>query len=98
MKVDLNSIIIPVTYNNSSYAVVKLFGRAGIGRFSKLDLNTANQMIEFINVAVQNALVVTHGYNDMLRLHDKRAFKLNYFHEYFAQKLCAPEDTKKRSR
>ncbi|MFC1855301.1 GGDEF domain-containing protein [Thermodesulfobacteriota bacterium] len=90
MKVDINSLIIPIYNNDVLHAVVKLSDREAFGKFSKYDINIANQILNFINIALCNLLAPKKedGVSDnTLRLHEERTLKLNYFYEFISSEL-----------
>ncbi len=86
-KVDLNSLIIPVHYKDKLYGFLKLAQRQGLGKFSKLDLSLANELIDFINVAITKHEDAETAEQGSLGLYGRRAFRANYFTEYLANEL-----------
>jgi diguanylate cyclase (GGDEF)-like protein len=87
-KVDLNSLIVPIRFKGKIYAIVKLSSRQGLSKFTKFDINIANQMIDFINMAINTLKApAAKEADDTLRLHEKRTFKLSYFYEFISNEL-----------
>jgi diguanylate cyclase (GGDEF)-like protein len=86
-KVDVNSLIIPIYYEEKLYAVVKLAENSKAGKFSKHDIDVANQMINFINAAIESMKASSKDGDETLRLHNKKSFKLNYFYEFISNEL-----------
>jgi diguanylate cyclase (GGDEF)-like protein len=94
-KVNLNSVIIPIYYKDRLYALVKAAKKVRADKFSKLDLDIANHMIDYINISIENAKDASSTKKDTLRLRNRRTFKISYFYEFFSNELKRAKRYKK---